>query len=102
MLCGDRIVLEEKNESKGHYYMTGSPVRGRASGARWSPERGGAPDGGGLSMRQETREEERQCCNVRFLLLQDDAPSRSQVRRSTAYDGDGIEQPGSTLIFVHP
>ena len=39
--------------------------------------------------------------NVRFLLPQETTPSRSQVRSMT-YDGDGIEQPGLTPIFVHP
>ena len=37
-LRDDRIVLEEKKGSRGHYYLVGSPVRGGASGARWSPE----------------------------------------------------------------
>ena len=101
VLRGDRIVREGKKGSRGHYYLAGSPVRGGASGARWSPERGGAP-GGGSGTRQETREDERRRRKVRFLLPQDDAPSRSQVRRSTAYDGDGIEQPGSTPMFAHP
>ena len=58
VLCGDRIVLEGKKRSRGHYYLAGSPVRGEALGARWSPERGGAP-GGGSGTRQETREDER-------------------------------------------
>ena len=53
-------------------------------------------------MRQETREDERRCRTVRFLLLQDDAPSRSQVRRSIAYDGDRIEWSISTFMSVHP
>ena len=53
-------------------------------------------------MRQETREDKRRRRKVRFLLPQDDAPSRSQVRRSTAYDGDEIEQPGLTPMFAHP
>ena len=36
VLHGDRIVLEGKKGSRGHYYLAGSPVRGgasRASGA---------------------------------------------------------------------
>ena len=100
VLRGDWIVLEGKKGSRGHYYLAGSPVRGGASGARWSPERDGAP-GGRSDMRQETREDERRRRKVRFLLPQDDAPSRSQVR-SIAYDGDGIEQSGSTPMFAHP
>ena len=95
VLHDDRIVLEGKKESRGHYYLVESSVRGGASGDRWSLERGGA-SGDGSGTRQETREDERRHRKVRFLLPQDDAPSRSQVRRSTAYDRDGIEQPGST------
>ena len=53
-------------------------------------------------MRQETREDERRYRKVRFQLPQDDAPSRSQIRRSTAYDGDEIERSGSTFMFAHP
>ena len=33
-LCGDRIALEGKKGRRGHYYLTWSPVRGGASGAR--------------------------------------------------------------------
>ena len=102
MLHDERIMLEGKNESRGHYYLTESLVRGGASGARWSPERGGAPGGGGSGMRQDTRENERRRRKVRFLLPQDDVPSRSQVKKSTAYNKDRIERPGSTLIFAHP
>ena len=102
VLCSDKIMLEKKKGSRGHYYLAESPVRGEASGARWSPERGGAPGGGGSGMRQDTRENERRRRKVRFLLPQDDVPSRSQVKKSTAYNKDRIERPGSTLIFAHP
>ena len=32
-----RVILEEKKRMRGHYYLTGSPVQGRASEARRSP-----------------------------------------------------------------
>ena len=53
-------------------------------------------------MRCETREGERRYRRVRFLLLQKDTLSKSQFRKSMAYNGDGIKKPGSTSIFVHP
>ena len=51
VLCDDRTILEGKNERRGYYYLTESPMRGGASEARRSSERGGAPDGGGLGTR---------------------------------------------------
>ena len=87
---------------RGYYYLMGSPVRGGASGARWSSERGEAPGGGGSGTKQEIQEDEKRRRKVRFLLPQDDIPSSSQIKRSTAYDGDRIERSGSTPIFVHP
>ena len=48
------------------------------------------------------REDERRRRRVRFLLSQDDTPSRSLVRVDTAHDGGGIEQPGSTPTIAHP
>ena len=34
VLCADRIMLEGKKGSRGHYYLTGSLVQGGASGAQ--------------------------------------------------------------------
>ena len=51
VLRDDRIVLEGKKGSRGHYYLAGSPVRGGALRARWSSERGGALDRGGSGMK---------------------------------------------------
>ena len=69
VLHGDRVILEGKKRTREHYYLTGSPVQGGASGARRNPERGGAPDGDGSDTRWETREDERRHRRVRFLLL---------------------------------
>ena len=63
--------------------------------------RGEATDADGSDTRQETRKDDRQYHKVKFLLPQEAISSRSQVRRSTAYDGDGIERPSLTLIFVN-
>ena len=102
VLRGDRIVLEGKKGSRGYYYLAGNLVQGGTLEVRWSPEQGGAPDGDGSDTRCETWENERRYCRMRFLLLpQKDTPSMSLVRRSTAYNRDGIEQPDSTLMFAH-
>ena len=58
-LHDDRIILKEKKRMRGHYYLVRSPVQGRASRARKSPERSGAPSGGRSDTRCETREDER-------------------------------------------
>ena len=78
VLRDDRIVLEEKKGKRGYYYLMESPVRGGASGARWSPERDGAPGGDGSGTRLETQKDERGHHKVRFLLPQDDVSSRSR------------------------
>lgn len=52
-------------------------------------------------MRQETKEDDRRCYMMKFLLLQEALLSRSQVKMNTAQDRDGIERPDSTLIFIH-
>ena len=54
VLHGDRIILEKKKRTRGYYYLTESPVRGGALGARRSPERGEALDGGGSGTRRKT------------------------------------------------
>ena len=77
-------------------------MQGRTSGAKRSPERGGDPDKGGSDTTRETQEDDKRYRKVRFLLQQDDTLSRSQIRRSIAYDGDGIKWLGSTLMSVHP
>ena len=59
--------------------------------ASGSSVRGGAPDGDGSSTRCETQENERRYHKVRFLLPHETIPSMSQIRKSTAYDGDRIE-----------
>lgn len=38
---------------------------------------------------------------VKFLLLQEAIPSKSQVKVNIAHDEDGIKQPSSTPIFFH-
>ena len=91
MLRIDRIILEEKKRMRGYYYLTESSVRGGASGAKRSPERGEAPDGGESDTRRETREDERQRRKVRFLLPQETSLSRSLVRVDTVNDRGGIE-----------
>ena len=102
VLYSDRIILEEKKKTRGHYYLMGSLVRGGALGARRSPERGGALGGGESGTRHETRENKRRYRRVRFLLPQDDIPSRSLVRVDTVYDGGGVERSGLTPTFAHP
>ena len=102
VLHGDRIILEEKKRMRRYYYLTESPVQDGASKIRRSLERDGAPSEGGSDTRREIREDERRYRRVRFLLLQKDTLSKSQFRKSMAYNGDGIEKPSSTSIFVHP
>ena len=44
VLHDDKIILKEKKKKmRGHYYLTESPMRGGASGARRISEQGGAP-----------------------------------------------------------
>ena len=77
VLRGDMVILEGKKRMRGHYYLAESSGRGRASGARRSSERGGALGGSGSGTRCEVQEDERRYRKVKFLLLQDDTPSRS-------------------------
>ena len=72
-----------------------------ALGAKRSSERGGAPGGSRSDIRWEIREDERRHRRVRFLLPHDDTLSRSLIRVDTTHDGDEIERPGSTSIFIH-
>ena len=46
VMPGDRVILEGKKRTRGHYYLAGSPVRDGASEARGSPVRGGTQGGG--------------------------------------------------------
>ena len=59
VLHGDGIILEGKKGKRGHYYLTENLMRGGASRVRQSPERSGAPGGGGSSMRSKIRKDER-------------------------------------------
>ena len=38
VLHGDKVILEGKKKTRGQYYLTGSQVRGRASGVKRSPK----------------------------------------------------------------
>ena len=38
----------------------------------------------------------------KILLLQEDTPSKSQIKRNIAYDENEIEWPGLTPMFAHP
>ena len=68
VLHGDRIILEQKKRMRGHYCLAESPMRNGASGARRSPEQGGASSGGRSGTRQETQKDERRYRKMRFLL----------------------------------
>ena len=100
VLHDNKIILEEKKKMRRHYYLTGSPVRDGALGAR-SPQQGRALDGDRLSTRWETQEDERRCDRVKFLLPQEISPSRSLVRMDTTHDRGGIKQPSSIPTFTH-
>ena len=57
ILHNDRMILEEKKRTIGHYYPTESLVRDGASGTKRTLESSGAPSRGGSSMRCETRKD---------------------------------------------
>ena len=101
MLRGDRIMLEEKKREQRILLPDGEPSARWSFGSqveprvRWSSRRRIGHETGDSGEREATSQGE-------IPITVGYTPSRSQVRRSTAYDGDGIERPSSTPMFAYP
>lgn len=96
-----KVILKGK-KYEAHYLLIGSSMQGRVFDVDRSLVQSGALDIGRSDMRCETREDDKRCHRVKFLLPQEAFLSRSQVRQSIIHYGDGIELPGSTPMFSHP
>ena len=100
VLHGSRIVMRRKRYGR-HYLLVGSSARHEALETSGSPMQGGAPDASKSKMRCETQKDAKRYRRVKFLLSLEAISSKSQIRWSTAHDGNGIERSGSTPMFVH-